>query len=854
MIWICSLNHFAFNTNSPFAPAACLIIMNKFFAWILSLACLTGLGQQASHFVYRGEKNTRVAYPVGAIGAGMFCVEGTGSISAMSVRHYPDIFNEPVMFAALYVKGRGAKVLEGPVPAWKKFGQPGTAMGAENASYGLARCSGAAFSAQFPFGKVALHDDALPVKVNLTAWNPFIPTDADNSSLPVAGLEYQFTNTSPTAISAVFSYNARNFMATDDTASSIKPVAGGFLLSQIGTAKAPESQGDFAIWTDEQTVTMDYCWFRGDWWDPLTMAWRKIGKGDVTPVAAVEKDAPGASVYVPFILKPGQSKTIRIFFSWYVPYSHLRYGVRSNRSSDTTISDRTAEQPSTYYMPWYASRFKKIDDVIFYWQNNYGELKRKTRLFTDAFYKSTLPPEVIDAVGSNLSILKSPTVMRQYDGRFWGWEGCNDRVGSCAGNCTHVYTYAQALCHLFPAMERTIRETELSEGMDSFGHQNYRMAMPIRAEGHQLFLPAADGQLGSIIRMYRDWRISGDNELLKRLYPKLKVCIDYAVRTWDPEHTGTLVEPHHNTYDIEFWGPDGMCTGIYLSALEAMIGMGRYLHEDISEYQALYTKGKKQMEENLFNGEYFIQDIRWTGLKNDPKIYRNTATRYEAPSPETLQMLDREGPKYQYGKGCLSDGVFGCWMARVAGLPEPVDEKKIKSHLSSVYRYNFKKDLSGYSNPQRSTFALGKEGGLLLCSWPKGEEPPLPFVYSNEVWTGVEYEVASHLIFEGKLEQGLNIVRATRKRYDGSTRNPFDEYECGHWYMRAMSSYALLEACTGVRYDAVDRTLYVRSQVGDFVSFLSTDTGFGNVIYKNGKATVKVVYGKIDIRQIKIKK
>jgi hypothetical protein len=212
-------------------------------------------------------------------------------------------------------------------------------------------------------------------------------------------------------------------------------------------------------------------------------------------------------------------------------------------------------------------------------------------------------------------------------------------------------------------------------------------------------------------------------------------------------------------------------------------------------------------------------------------------------------LLQKEGPKYQYGIGCLSDGVLGAWLAQVCGLDSPLDNKKVQSHLLSVYKYNFKTDLEDYSNPQRSTFALGREGGLLLCSWPKGGRLSIPFVYSNEVWTGIEYQVASHLIFTDKVKEGLEIVRACRKRYDGIIRNPFDEYECGHWYARALASYALIEGLTGVRYDAVEKTLYVHSRIGDFVSFLSTNSGFANVLYKNGKVSLKNVYGMIPIQK-----
>lgn len=404
-------------------------------------------------------------------------------------------------------------------------------------------------------------------------------------------------------------------------------------------------------------------------------------------------------------------------------------------------------------------------------------------------------------------------------------------------------------------MERSIRETELNEDMDARGHQNYRAALPIRPAGHAYYFPAADGQLGGIMRVYREWRISGDSAWLRRLYPKVKLSLDYCIRTWDPSHHGALLEPHHNTYDIEFWGADGMCTGIYLGALQAMVRMSAFLGEDSSLYADLYEKGRRFMESKLYNGRYFLQRIQWSGLQaNDPVQFAANATDGgEEYSPEAIRLLEKEGPKYQYGNGCLSDGVIGPWLARVCGLPPILDSEKVKSHLICVYKNNLKTDLSQYSNPQRPSFALGKEGGLLLCTWPEGGQLSLPFVYSNEVWTGVEYEVASHLVFTGKVKEGLEIVKNCRNRYDGTVRNPFDEYECGHWYARAMSSYALLEALTGVRYDAVDKTLYIDSRVGDFTSFLSTATGYGTVHYKNGAASLKTLYGSIEVKQVIVK-
>jgi uncharacterized protein (DUF608 family) len=843
-----------------------------FFSLILTLNDVLSFAQQhqTSHKfngVYSGQYLNRIAFPIGGIGAGMFCIEGTGAISHMSVRNSPDVFNEPQVFAAISIKEipNSARVLESQVPDWKRFGQRGAARGAEGTTFGLARFRESNFISRFPFGEVQLVDKDLPLSVTITGWSPFIPGDPDNSSLPVGALEYHFKNTGNKTFTYIFSYNAANFMALQDRRAApnplfgtnrIKPITGGFVLDQAGTERNPEQQSAFAIFTDEPNVTVNHCWFRGGWWDPLSIAWDRVATNDLSPVDTVSTDAPGASLYTPFTLEPGQEKTIRVMMAWYCPNSTLRTGPPIAKPTDSAATDQSVHLPSKFYKPWYSSQYANIEKVGEFWRINYTTLKEKSALFSAAFYNSTLPAEVIEAVAANLTILKSPTVMRQYDGRFWGWEGCNDNQGSCAGSCTHVYNYAQSLANIFPSMERSIRETEFSESMDALGHQNYRTALPIRPAGHQYYFAAADGQLGGIMRAYRDWRISGNSQWIKNLYPKIKLSLDYCITSWDPAHKGVLEEPHHNTYDIEFWGQEPMCTSIYLGALEAVIAMGTYLHEDVHLYQELLHKGRAYLENNLFNGEYFEQHIQWEGLKAPSPIEfaKNASDGGEIYSPEATMLLEKEGPKYQYGKGCLSDGVIGAWEALVCGLPAPIDTAKVKKHLLAVYKYNYKPNLSDFSNPQRPSFALGNEGGLLLCTWPRGGKLSLPFVYSNEVWTGVEYEVASHLIFMGKVKEGLDIVQTCRKRYDGSVRNPFDEYECGHWYARAMSSYALLEALTGVRYDAVDQILYIDSKVGDFTSFLSTATGFGNVVYKDGKVTLQVKYGSIPVRRTVITK
>ncbi len=792
---------------------------------------------------YREEHLNRVAFPMGGLGAGMICLEGSGALSHVSLRNKPEVYNEPCQFAAIAVKGQplAARVLEGPVPHWKIFGAPGTGNGASGANYGLPRFAAATFDARFPFAKVALADKKVPLDVEITGWSPFEPGQSDDSSLPVAALEYRFVNRSAQPVEAVFSYHARHFMAFSGNAKEVRPAKGGFILWGGPGKDKPWEEGAFAVTVDDPAVKVNHCWFRGGWFDSMTMAWQ-----DVANAACYQRDpvkeggpAPGASLFVPFQLAPGASKTIVLRLCWYVGKSDLRIG---KDPENTPQNDR--------YQPRYSGLFPGINELADHWASQYARLRAGSQRFSDAFYDSTLPPEVVEAVAANLTILKSPTVLRQSDGRLWAWEGCGDNSGCCHGSCTHVWNYAQALSHLFPDLERSLRETEFGPSQDDRGHQTFRSGIPIRNIVPD-FHAAADGQLGGIMKVYREWRESGNTEWLRGLWPKTKRSLDYCIATWDPGHKGWVEEPHHNTYDIEFWGPDGMCSSFYLGALTAAIAMGKALGENVADYESLLTKGKAAVESELFNGEYFIQKIEYKNLRaQNPLEDKSMVGAY---SPEAVALFQQEGPKYQYGSGCLSDGVLGSWMAAVCGLGQVLDATKVASHLKAVHRYNFKADLSDHSNPQRPSYAWNTEGGLLLCTWPKGGALSLPFVYSNEVWTGIEYQVASHLMLMGLVQEGLDIVRACRARYDGRVRNPFNEYECGHWYARAMSSYALLQGLTGARYDALDKVLYLNPKVtGDFRSFFACATGYGIVGLKNGKPFFEVKQGQVEVKEIKL--
>jgi uncharacterized protein (DUF608 family) len=819
-----------------------------------------GVGERAFGSEYRGDHLDQIAFPLGGIGAGSICMEGSGALTKFSIHNRPELTTEPRIFAAIAIKGSQsfARVLEGPLPKWKlrpSLPLAGSALG----PWGLPRFRHASFEARFPFARVRLRDSSMPLGVEMIGWSPFSPGAEDDSSLPVAGIEYCLTNQSTGSIDAIFSFNCANPMVAppdpwnDDVQGSdrVLPTTGGALLYGPGS-KACDG-GHLAVWTDEPEVQVNHVWLRGGLSDTLQMVWNDIASAKCYSQAPVhDESAPGATLFVPVRLTPGEAKTIRIYFAWYVPNSSLF-------SPIFRIRDGKLEKiptPAQTYQPWYSARFPDIGSVKTYWTDQYSRLRGAAEKFSRAFYDSTLPPEVIEAVAANLTILKSPTVLRQTDGRIWAWEGVGEEDGDGGpGSCSHVWNYAQAMPHLFPALERTLRETEFGDDLGRDGFQAHRASLPIRPIGDsdgRVWPPVADGQPGTIIRVYREWRISGDTNWLRALWPKVRAAMDYCTTTWDPDREGWIKERHLNTYDVFFWGPDSLCTSLYLGALHAVVAMGRELGTDVSADVTLLRRGRERLEHELYNGEYFHQRVEWKRLRTPfPPPIDNSIVDGEELSKDYLALARTEGPPYQYGEGCLADGVLGAWACFAAGLDDLLDRQKVESHLLSVYRYNFRANFWDHANTVRPYLGCGDEGGLLVCTWPKGQRPSLPVLYADEVWTGVEYEVASHLIALGKLNEGLSIVRTCRVRYDGRTRNPFDEIEAGHWYSRAMSSYALLQACSGARFDAVEKVLYLRPAIkGNFRSFLATATGYGIVGVEHGQPFVEVVSGAIPYKRI----
>ncbi len=290
--------------------------------------------------VYQGSRLTQIAMPLGGIGSGCICLNGQGGLQDFSIRNRPATTALPdghgttdAAFALLHVKGETpvTKLLEGPLPPAKLYDQDLQAQGyRKGGQEGLPRFESCEFQAEYPFGEVRLRDPHIPLAVSIAGWNPFIPGDDVNSSLPAAILEYTFQNTSDSQVEFEFSYHLSSLACGASgwgrTYSAVLP-EGGIFFANTET-KFHETYGSAALLPLVHTPRLKVDWFRGGWFDGISMLWREVSTGtfreNVQPAPAGNPNRNGGSFLVPLSLGPGEEVCVPLALAWHFPNSNNR--------------------------------------------------------------------------------------------------------------------------------------------------------------------------------------------------------------------------------------------------------------------------------------------------------------------------------------------------------------------------------------------------------------------------------------------------------------------------------------------------------------------------------------------------
>ncbi|MCX6902898.1 MAG: GH116 family glycosyl hydrolase, partial [Verrucomicrobia bacterium] len=488
-------------------------------------------------------------------------------------------------------------------------------------------------------------------------------------------------------------------------------------------------------------------------------------------------------------LAPGQSASVTFVVAWHFP--NIKLGGLGN-----------------YEGRWYGKKFTSALAVADYVAGNFDRLASQTRLWHQTWYDSTLPYWFLDRTFLNSSILATNTCYRFGNGRFYAWEG----VGCCAGTCTHVWHYAHAMGRLFPQLERSLREM-VDYGV---GFEPETGRIRFRAEHNNHW--AVDGQSGIILRTYREHQMSADPQFLRRVWPKAKKALEFMVSK-DAGADGIMDGPQHNTLDADWFGEIAWLSGLYLAALRAGEEMAREMGDNdfARQCRQIFEKGRRGLDEKLFNGEYYVQ-------KGDP-AHAKTVGSYD---------------------GCEIDQVFGDSWAWQVGLGRILEESKVKTALRSLWRYNFTPDVGPYraAYPPGRWYAMPGEGGLLMCSWPRGEAQRVKASYDyyfNECMNGFEYQAAWHMVAEGMVMEGLAITRMIHDRYHAARRNPWNEVECGDHYARSMASYGVFLSACGYEYHGPNGHLGFAPRLNpeNFKCAFTTAEGWGSYQQRLEAAALK---------------
>ena len=742
----------------------------------------------------------RIALPLGGIGTGTVSLGGRGNLHDWEIVNRPAKgFTPPNCFFALYAQPAGGpsvtRALEGVLPPPYEGPSGSTA-----ANHGLPRFRHCSFAAAYPLGQVLLSDPDVPLDVRIEAFNPLIPADADRSGIPIAILRFVLTNPTDAPIVAAVCGNVANFIGGDGaagapsrnrnafrTTNGAAPLQGLFMSSD-GVRADAEQFGTLALATTARSgMTYRRAWADLSWGDTLLDFWDDFSAdGELEDREPSSVDAPMASLTAKLEVPPHASADVTFLLAWHFP----------NRQTWTPTQDGAENRIGNYY----ATLYQDAWDVAARTAAALSGLEADTLLFVRSFCESDMPEVVKEAALYNLSTLRTQTCFRTADGRFYGWEGCKDDEGWCHGSCTHVWNYEQATAFLFGDLACRMREVEFGHATRDDGLMSFRVHLPLE-HANDWGLAAADGQMGCLMKLYRDWQLSGDDALLRALWPKARKALEFCwiLGGWDADRDGVMEGCQHNTMDVEYYGPNPQMGIWYLGALRAMGQMAGYLGEQAfaATCRDLFERGRRWIDTNLFNGEYYEHQI-WPPA-GDHAI--TPGLRHESMGAKNLS-----DPELQLGAGCLVDQLVGQFLAHVCGLGYLVDQHHVETTLHSVMRHNFKQNLYGHFNHLR-TFALNDEAALLMATYPRGRRPKRPFPYFNEVMTGFEYTAAVHMLYEGQIDAGLRCISAIRARYDGRRRSPFDEAECGHHYARAMTSWAAVLALSGFRYSGVEQTI-----------------------------------------------
>ncbi len=490
------------------------------------------------------------------------------------------------------------------------------------------------------------------------------------------------------------------------------------------------------------------------------------------------KDFGACALCSKLTLQPGEKTTVFFVFSWYFPNLFSEKGKRLGHYYENLFSNSLE-----------ANRFLT---------DNREAVYDKSVEFAQLLYSSTLPDIYPDCWSSNLSpLIKSSHYLK--NGSFGLWEG----LGFCGFHTTDITYHASfGLVSIFPDLQKK----QMKMGAE-FQRRDGRV--------HHLFEPGfdkvdrgydrVDMNMQFVLMVLRDYLFTGDREYLLSLWDNVKRAMD-SIEKIDRDGDGLPdYNTKRNTYDAwNFSGASAYISLLWLAALKAATVMAEKIGDSDrkKKWSELIEKGKRSLEEKLWNGEYY--NLWINGKETDESL--------------------------------MTDQLDGEWFLRMMGIGGNLPDERVGRVAEYIFRLNF-----------------DREQGLVNATVPLGKRTTI-HTYKNcqagAVWTGIGYAFSALALSVGLGEISDTIVSSIH--FNQLRLGHFwDHWECGHHYTRPMSSWSTLIAASGMSVDYENKRLSFSPISSDITFPLVLPDILARVRFADGKCDIECLKGDLSDWEVK---
>ncbi|MHC4714643.1 MAG: GH116 family glycosyl hydrolase, partial [Planctomycetota bacterium] len=672
------------------------------------------------------------------------------------------------------------------------------------------------YEGRFPFAALNYDAPRFPVSATLEAASPFVPLDAKNSALPLAFLTFTLSNRSARSQQVSLFGALKNCVGYDhpDNESVILHKEGpGLAYLVFGRKDLPEEcQSDggvaFGVWSRKRgrATHVLHAIHPRDIYDPVmeTAHLENLDRSDFSGEVgnymggpAIRKDAPfGLSRGVlcrTMTLRPKETVRVTFAVSWFFP----NLAQPKCRGEDAPM-----EMVGHRYQQWFSS----AEEVMKYGAENFTELDARTREFVDAFYATTRPRWLLDAINAQMTTLVKSSWWDR-EGRFAIWEG----LGCCGMQTPDITFYGSfPIVLFFPELQKsqmqlsTLRAEETGRPPHGFRGS----FSPCCLWGNNRI----DNSPQFILLVWRDAVWTGDVDYVRRMWPYVEIYLkDMAAADTDGDGLANNAGVDQTYDQFPLYGTSAYVGLECVGALRGAAAMARMmgLDERAAELDGKAASALATLEEQLWNGQYYdLSFDKATGKRN---------------------------------AGCMADQLCGDWFVRQTDGTGLVPDDRAKKALKAVFKH-----------------CRHEQGYLANCDWPKGGRVKIRRETSDQAncpWTGVEYAVAAEMVLLGLKREGLKVTREVWDRYERYGMR-YNHIECGGHYYRAMSSWAIYIALYGFAYDATDKRMTVAVAGAKDRFVWNTPTAWGTLTLRPRKRTLlelEGARGSVTLRKVTLK-